>query len=379
MRKFAVCLIISFVILSSNIYAKELNVVSDGAILMDYETGRVIWGKNIDKPLAMASTTKIMTAIIALENGNLRDIVTVSKNATKAPDVKMNIQENEEILLEDLLYALMLQSSNDCAIAIAEHIGGSVEKFCEMMTEKAKIIGATDTLFLTPNGLDEGEHHSTAYDMAIITRYALDNEELMKIVSTSNVTIKTNKRVYDVTNKNAFLTSYDGATGMKTGYTNKAGYCFVGSATREDMTLISVVLASGWGASGKEQKWTDSKTLLDYGFNNFKYVTALESNVLDETIEIIKGSKNQLDMYYEEDIVLLLLDDEIDKLEIVLEYENVLNAPIYVDEKVGTASIYLEDEFLGSTNILAYESITKNTVLTNMGNILKSWVSMINY
>lgn len=357
---------------------KNPSVVSDAVILMDAKTGRVLFEKNMDKPLAMASTTKIMTAIIALENGNLEDIVSVSKNATKAPEVKMNLQEGEEISLLDLLYALMLQSSNDCAIAIAEHIGGDVANFCNMMTEKAEILGAKDTLFVTPNGLDEGDHHSTAYDMALISRYALQNEKFMEIINTQSVKIKTNKKAYDVNNKNAFLNLYDGANGMKTGYTNKAGYCFVGSALRGDMNLICVVLASGWGATGKTQKWKDSEALLDYGFDNFEYIEVLGNRVLGEKIQVLKGSESEIGLYYATDLIAPLREDEVSKVNIVVEYLEVVEAPIYKDEIVGNASVYIDNELLGKIDILADTTVLKNTFFSNLGNIVKLWCSMVN-
>ena len=250
---------------------EEIKVSAHGAILMDFETGRVLWEKNSKAPLAMASTTKIMTAIVALENGNLDDKVTVSKKAALAPEVKMHLSAGEEITLRDLLYALMLQSYNDSAVAIAEHISGDVASFCNQMTEKAKSLGAKDTVFETPNGLDAGDHHSTAYDLALITSYALKNEKFNEIINTSSYTAKSNLRSYDLYNKNRLLNEFQGANGVKTGFTGKAGHCFVGSAKRGDMQLISVVLASGWGTQGKEQKWIDTKRILSYGFEKYHY------------------------------------------------------------------------------------------------------------
>ena len=181
MRKLTVffiifCIAFNINVLANNKENKEPNPVAKSAVLIDAETGRILWGKNENEPLAMASTTKIMTAILAIEEGNLNDTVAVSKKATKAPPVKMFLKEGEEIKLKELLYALMMQSSNDAAVAIAEHISGDVEIFCNMMTEKAKQLGAKNTVFKTPNGLDSGDHHSTAYDMALIARYALKNK-----------------------------------------------------------------------------------------------------------------------------------------------------------------------------------------------------------
>ncbi len=324
MKKFIIFFLVFFVLSNNIVFADNkkqvLDVEAQSFILMDYKTGRVLLGKNENEPMAMASTTKIMTAILAIENGNLEDIVKVSKNAIKAPKVKMYLKENEEIKLKDLLYALMLQSSNDAAIAIAEHISKDVDTFCNKMTDKAREIGAKNTVFRTPNGLDYLDHHSTAYDMALITKYALNNKTFIDIINTKQVSFKTNMSSYDIVNKNKLLNEYDGANGVKTGYTGKAGHCFVGSAKKNDMTLISVVLASGWGEKGKRQKWVDTKNILNYGFNNFNYEKILSKEDCKENIYVKKGEKDMASLYYEEDIILPISKDEKDNINIKLDY-----------------------------------------------------------
>ncbi|MBS5794788.1 MAG: D-alanyl-D-alanine carboxypeptidase [Clostridiales bacterium] len=382
MKKFIIFFLVFFILSNNIVFANDkensINVDAQSAILMDYKTGRVLYSKNADDPLAMASTTKIMTAIIAIENGNLEDTVKVSKNATKAPPVKMNLKENEEIKLKDLLYALMLQSSNDAAVAIAEHISGSVETFCDNMTKKAKELGAKDTVFRTPNGLDSLDHHSTAYDMAVITRYALNNKQFMDIINKKQVSFKTNMSNYDIINKNRLLSEYEGANGVKTGYTGKAGHCFVGSATQNDMTLISVVLASGWGEKGKKQKWVDTKNILNYGFNNFSYESILSQNDCLDTISVIKGEKDNMPLYYEKDIILPLSKDEKEKISIKLDYIKSLQAPVKKDEKVGVANIYINDNLITQTNILTKEDINKKTFSSYINNIFKNWINILN-
>ena len=382
MKKFIMFFLVFFILSNNIVFANDkensINVDAQSAILMDYKTGRVLYSKNADDPLAMASTTKIMTAIIAIENGNLEDTVKVSKNATKAPPVKINLKENEEIKLKDLLYALMLQSSNDAAVAIAEHISGSVEIFCDNMTKKAKELGAKDTVFRTPNGLDSLDHHSTAYDMAVITRYALNNKQFMDIINKKQVSFKTNMSNYDIINKNRLLSEYEGANGVKTGYTGKAGHCFVGSATQNDMTLISVVLASGWGEKGKKQKWVDTKNILNYGFNNFSYESILSQNDCLDTISVIKGEKDNMPLYYEKDIILPLSKDEKEKISIKLDYIKSLQAPVKKDEKVGVANIYINDNLITQTNILTKEDINKKTFSSYINNIFKNWINILN-
>ncbi len=188
MKKLIIALL-ACVVCAAPAYAKDDEIAppkvdAHGAVLMDADTGRVLWGKNENSPLAMASTTKIMTAILALESGRREETVTVSSKAAYAPKVKMFLSPGEKIKLYDLMQALMLESSNDAAVAIAEHLGGTVEGFCARMTEKAKSIGAKDTVFITPNGLDSGNHHSTAYDMALITRYALNVPGFVELTNT---------------------------------------------------------------------------------------------------------------------------------------------------------------------------------------------------
>ncbi len=381
MKKFIIFFLVFFIFLTNIVFATDNttpNVDAQSAILMDYKTGRVLFAKNENEPLAMASTTKIMTAILAIENGNLEDTVKVSKNAIKAPPVKMFLKENEEIKLKELLYALMLQSSNDAAVAIAEHISKDVETFCNAMTNKAKEIGAKDTVFRTPNGLDSLDHHSTAYDMALITRYALNNKEFMDIINTRQVSFKTNLSSYNITNKNILLSEFDGANGVKTGYTGKAGHCFVGSATQNDMTLISVVLASGWGQKGKEQKWIDTKNILNYGFKNFFYEKILSKEDCLETISIKKGTKDNISLYYENDISLPISKDEKENISIKLDYIKTLEAPVQKDQKVGVANIYINDNLVSQVNILTNENVNKKTFSSYINQIIKNWVNILN-
>ena len=380
MKKFIIFFLVFFIFLTNIVFATDNttpNVDAQSAILMDYKTGRILFAKNENEPLAMASTTKIMTAILAIENGNLEDTVKVSKNATKAPPVKMFLKENEEIKLKELLYALMLQSSNDAAVAIAEHISKDVETFCNAMTNKAKEIGAKDTVFRTPNGLDSLDHHSTAYDMALITRYALNNKEFMDIINTRQVSFKTNLSSYNITNKNRLLSEFDGANGVKTGYTGKAGHCFVGSATQNDMTLISVVLASGWGQKGKEQKWIDTKNILNYGFKNFSYEKILSKEDCQETISIKKGTKDTMSLYYENDISLPISKDEKENISIKLDYIKTLEAPVQKDQKVGVANIYINDNLVSQVNILTNENVNKKTFSSYINQIIKNWVNIL--
>lgn len=352
---------------------KQNDIQAKGAVLIDFETGRILWEKNSSSPLAMASTTKIMTAITAIEKGNLDDIVTVSQKAASAPPTKMKLVKGEKITLRNLLYALMMQSSNDAAVAIAEHIGGTVENFCNEMTEKAKFIGAKDTVFITPNGLDAGNHHSTAEDMAIITRYALNNETFRKIITTRVITFKSDKKSYSVINKNRLLSELNGATGVKTGFTGKAGHCFVGSCKRGDLELISVVLASGWGNKGKEQKWIDTKKILNYGFENYEYKVPLYKNQQIGEIPVEKSNDTTIRLLLKNGLKVCIKKDGSEKINIIKKIPKYVTAPIKAGQEIGTAEVYINNSLISEIPIITAKSAERKTFYDYFKNILKFW------
>jgi len=350
------------------------SVEAQGAILMDFETGRVLWEKNSKAPMAMASTTKIMTSILALELGDVSDIVTVSRRAEIAPRVKMYLQQGEEISLEGLLLALMLQSSNDAAVAIAEHIGGSVEEFCAMMTKKALELGCEDTVFETPNGLDAGDHHSTAYDMALITRYALNNADFVRLISNYQATTTSSRTTYHISNRNRLLREFNGATGVKTGYTGKAGHCFVGSAEREQMQLISVVFASGWGERGKEQKWTDTKEILNYGFANYAPFIIINENEIGGTLNVERTKTPSIPLYYSEGITLPLNEAERACIDIEAYYPALIRAPIAADTVIGSARIYIGGEFAAEVELLTQTGAERHDLKTSLEKVIREFL-----
>ena len=262
------------------------------ACLIDADSGMVLFAKNADEKLPMASTTKIMTALIALESSDLSDTITFSAHAASMPDVQLNAMSGEQFTLRDLLYSLLLESHNDTAVAIAEHVSGSTEAFADKMNEKAAELGLSSTHFVTPNGLDADEHYTTAKELCLIASYALQNQTFCKIIRTPahSFANRTNTKQYHVTNHDAFLTNYAGAIGIKTGFTGNAGYCFCGAAKRGGITLISSVLACGWPPH-KTYKWTDTKKLMDYGFTNYKLVRLTETPMLQK-IPVHGGRSN---------------------------------------------------------------------------------------
>lgn len=347
-----------------NSEAKELSLHAKSACLMEAASKRILYNKNADTPLPNASTTKIMTCLLALELGNPDDYVTVSKYAQSMPDVQLNINENEQYRLNDLLYSLMLESHNDTAVAIAEHIAGSVEEFAVLMNEKAAKIGCTDTCFVTPNGLDKDNHHTTAGDLCLIAAYAVDNKEFLDIIQTKSYsfTDKTGKRKFTVNNKDAFLSTYKGSLGIKTGFTGKAGYCFVGAARRNDMTLVSSVLASGWPPD-KSFKWSDTASLMNYGFDNYHLETfpsktiALNPIPFESGQQLCYSEKKAIQVTYKESITYPVCQS--DRVSLDISLPKTINVPIERKAKLGTISFIVNNETISEKTITSEVSVAK--------------------
>lgn len=339
------------------INADEEKVVkyAKSAVLIDGDSGRILYEKSAHNKVSVASTTKIMTCIIAIENGNLADMVTPSDYATAMPKVKMHLDSKDKYKLEDLLYAMMLESYNDVAVAVAEHIAGSVEKFAELMNIKAKDIGMKDTNFVTPNGLDAKNQYSTAYDMALLGMYATNNELFVKITNTRNYSFASeNGRRVSVSNKDAFLDKMSDAIGIKTGFTGNAGYCFVGALKNENKKLISCVLACGWPPN-KGYKWNDTLSLMKYGENyNYKEIIDIQNDFVK--YDVRNGVENILNTYTNEKFGLLLRnDDKVDKKIVITKK----NAPIFKNEVVGYENIYVNNIKIKAIEIKAKQNIKK--------------------
>lgn len=334
------------------------------AVLMDADNGRVLWEKEGYTPLPMASTTKIMTCILALEEGKTEDLVTVSAKAAGQPKVKLGMRQGEQYRLEDLLYSLMLESHNDTAMAIAEHIGGSMEGFADKMNEKAVRLGCTDTYFVTPNGLDaerDGRKHSTtARDLALIASYAVKNQDFCKIVGTAAYSFDdaSGKRSVTVYNKDRFLTMMDGAFGVKTGFTGGAGYCFVGALKREDRTFISVVLGSGWPPN-KTWKWTDTRRIMEYGLEQYEKQNIYRKLELP-SLEVEKGREPSMPLTVEEKELTLLLSPS-DEVEVKCELPQSLRAPVEKGREVGAEKYYVNGQLYASLPVHTGKEILEFT------------------
>lgn len=330
------------------------------AILMDGDNQRILFGKEEEKELPMASTTKIMTCLYAIEHGNLSDKVVFSKRAASAPKVKLGAKSGSQFLLSDLLYALMLESYNDAAVAIAEHIGGSVEQFCADMTQEARNYGCYRTSFETPNGLDSARHYTTCHDLALLTFLALKNDNFCKIIKEPSFSIKELKtgQSYSLNNKNLFLTSYNGAIGVKTGYTNNAGYCFVGAVKKDGRYLISVVLGSGWYPN-RRYKWEDTKKLMDYGMNNYSKKEIPLNKGLPSKLPVKRGHKSNCTLSAPKPVSLYVSSNE--KTKCIITLPASLTAPVQKGTAVGSVVLYINSKPYRSYPIYTKQTIKKRT------------------
>lgn len=379
MKKLIIILMAMVVTNTTCVHGEDMKIGAIGAVLMDADTGRVLWERKSDVPMAVASTTKIMTAILAIESQRLDETAVVSNHAASAPKVKLGLKKGEEYKLGDLLYPLMLQSSNDAAVVIAEHIGGSVEGFAEMMNEKAQELGAKNTKFVTPNGLDENDNHSTAYDMALITAYALDNQDFVKLINTKEYSFSSiNKgQSFNAYNKNRLLNEYEGAIGVKTGFTGKAGNCFVGAAQRDDMRLISVVLGSGWGTAGKQQKWIDTKRLLNYGFDNYNMKQILDKDMAVGIVKILHSKEGEVMAQTCEDGFAMLSAEEEGDLKTSARLIQSVEAPVKKGQVLGEITVSTSNgEVLLTSELTAKEDISRHDLITSAKKTINLWLNL---
>lgn len=350
------------------------------AVLMDGISGRVLYGKNAEEPRAMASTTKIMTCILILEQCNLEETAATSAYAASMPKVHLGAAEGEEFYVKDLLYSLMLESHNDSAVILAEHAGGDVSGFAEKMNEKAREIGCEDTWFITPNGLDaqeevQGEvkkHHTTATDLGRIMRYCISQspkkEEFLEITRTPSYSFQdvSGKRSFSCNNHNAFLSMMEGALSGKTGFTSQAGYCYIGALEQEGKTLIVALLGCGW-PNHKNYKWQDTRALMEYGLEHYTLHSFSEAKLpqIPSVIPVQNGQGEKLGEMAQvstvrretEDMKLLLgVEDEV---RTVYRGKTFLEAPVKEGDKIGEISYELNGETWKTEDVVAGNNVKK--------------------
>lgn len=341
---------------------EKLSLNARAAVLMDADSGRILYGKNETMAFPMASTTKIMTLIVALEHNEPDQIVMASAGASAMPEVRLGVHEGERYRMEDLYYAMMLESFNDAAMMIAEGTVGSVENFAELMNEKAISLGCTQTYFITPNGLDaadeKGVHSSTAEDMAKIMRYAIDNEDFLKITQTADYSFTDcdRKRSFEVHNKNVLLSMMDGVLSGKTGYTADAGYCYVCAVKKDDRTFIAALLGSGWPPH-KGYKWSDVQTLLDYGDKNYRYQTIdISKGVPDRQVHVMNGEQDFATVRAKQTNYRFLLSSK-DKVHVESVLPGQLEAPVEAGQSVGSIRIFVNGDLTAENDYVTINKI----------------------
>ena len=353
----------------SNAQAKEPSISAAACVVLEAETGRVLYAKNAHAKLPMASTTKIMTALLAIEHGGLDEVITVPKEASGVEGSSIYLEVGEHITLENLLYGLMMHSGNDAAEAIALHVSDSIENFAEKMNARAREIGANNTHFVNPHGLPAVEHYTTAYDLALIAAEAMKNEIFRKIVSTTDRTIPWEGHEWDrvLHNKNKMLYQYQWANGIKTGYTKAAGRCLVTGALRDGMQLVCVVLNC-------PDMYEDSAKLLDYGFENYTLTKVLAKNAVLGEIPVKNGMEPALEVRLKDDIVIPLKQNEKSDVTVWISMERALEAPVEAGKRLGTVEVYLGENLLAERKLCCAQEIPAATLKFYWEKAVKNWL-----
>ena len=352
--------------------AKPTNIPtinSRAAVIYDRTSGTVIYGKEENTKRKMASTTKIMTCLVTLEHANLTDTVEVSKKAAGTGGSRLGLTSGAKITVNDLLYGLMLCSGNDAAVALAEYVAGSISEFANLMNEKAKEIGLENTHFVTPHGLDEEEHYTTAYELAKLADYALNIEKFANIVKTKTYTITINGNTKQLNNTNELLGNLNGVYGVKTGFTNGANRCLVTAIKRDNLDVICVVL----GADTKKYRTQDSIKLIEYAFKNYEIVdldSIIEKEFIEwkkenlQAVEIIKGKEDYANL------IINLHDknsypvnkEEIKDINVEIQTEKILNAPVYKNQVIGKLTLKIGDKIIKKGILDTYTDMTDEDV-----------------
>ncbi|MEN6565796.1 MAG: D-alanyl-D-alanine carboxypeptidase family protein [Veillonellales bacterium] len=350
-------------------------VSADAAIVMDAKTGQVLYDKQSHNRGAPASTTKILTAIIAIESGRLDDEVKVSVKAAGTPGSSMHLYAGQIISMRELLAGLMLRSGNDAAVAIAEHLAGSVEAFAELMNHKARLLGAYDSHFRNPNGLSAAGHYTTAFDLAWITRYALLNPVFAEIVNTKETGIEWLDRSghehdRNLRNTNKLLWMFEDADGVKTGTTGEAGPCLVSSATRGNQKLIAVVLHD-------HSRWFDSMKLLKYGFDSFDLYQYAEEGDILSAIPVEQGLRDCIDAAVAGPAALAVSAEEYDAVTVELDLPGQIRAPVYKGQKIGEIVFYIRDKAVKTVDVVAAQDVDERTVTRTFFNQLLQTIRLL--
>lgn len=370
-RSFFALVLSTIFILSNYSFASEmLDVSAKSAVLLDASSGRILYSKNSDEKLPIASTTKIVTAIVALENSRLDEVIKTSPKAAHVEGSSIWLEENETITMENALYGLMLNSGNDAAIAIAEHISGDTDIYADLMNNLVKKVGANNSHFVNPNGLDAPNHYTTAYDLALITRYGLKIPKFAEIVKTKEKKIPWEGHQWNRTlkNHNKLLWQYQYCDGIKTGFTKKSGRCLVTSATKDGWQLIGVTLNDG-------DDWNDNKKMFEYGFNTYAPKLVFNKNQYVKTI-IVNGGKSSKITLVTDDKLLVPLSQNEENITYQYEGPEVVTAPVSKCDDIGKLNVYLDGKLICSIGLKSSEYIEKLDLINDIKKMFRNWVEI---
>lgn len=356
-------------LLQTSSLTESLNINARSCIVLDRNSNTVLYGKNENSKVKMASTTKIMTATVIIENCNLKETVEVSKKAAGTGGSRLGLKAGDKITIHDLLYGLMLCSGNDAAVALAETCSGSIQNFSDLMNNKAKDLGLKDTHFESPHGLDSDNHYTTAYELALLSNYALQNPTFRTIVGTKNYTVTINGYPKTLSNTNELLGNLNGVYGIKTGFTNGANRCLVTACKRDNIDIICVVL----GCDTKKFRTQDSIKLIEYTYKNFELVDIsdiinnefnLWKNEKIDNFNIIKGNSNNFDIYLSnlENSAIPIKKDTIKELKVDIDCSYIFKSPIYKNTPIGSLTLSTKDKIIANLNILTTNTIEKKSV-----------------
>ena len=336
-----------------------LDLQSQAAVVIDYDTGRVLYDKNASEKRPMASLTKIMTSILLVENCDLDELIEVPSGAATIGGSTVGLKKGDKVTARALLYGMLLPSGNDCAYTVGVHIGGTIENFAKMMTDKAKSLGITDTSFANPHGLDNENHYTSAKSMALIARYALKNKDIKEIVNTRTATVNFGSFTKTLNNTNALLRTYDKADGVKTGFTNGANRCLVASATDHNRRYIAVIL----GADTTQIRFNEAREILEYCFDNYKLTDISNYLKFYINLPVTKGNISFYERLFNDTLSVPLTKEEYDKIYVIQNVEENLYAPLIIGTKIGNIKVILDDEILYEKNIYLDQNIYKKGII----------------
>lgn len=344
-------------------------------LLMDAHSGRVLYERNAHQRMSPASVTKIMTGLLVVENGNLNQTVEISKNAASTPESSVWLEEGEKITVCQLLYALMLNSANDASVALAESVAGSVEAFVELMNQRARELGMKNTNFRNPHGLEEDGHYTTAYDLGLLSREAMTYQTFSRVVATKTYKIPWANNDYErlLINKNRLLWRYDGAVGIKTGYTKKAGNCVVGAAQKGPLMLIAISLNS-------PTVYPDLQALFDYGFANYHLLTVKKAEELSVEVPVLNGREETVVAYPQTDLMVAVTDAEEAQTSYTVHIDDEITAPVNEGQVVGHCTISVGGKEAGTIELIAGTSVAaKPPILDLLKRVISVAVKVVIY